>query len=59
MLYDIGEKSKISITKPDGTAYTGSMIDGVATIKGVSTGQTKLTFRAPNGRTKVVTIIVN
>ena len=51
MLYDIKDKSIISIIKPDGSAYTSGMIDGVATIKATKAGTTDLIFRAPNGRT--------
>ena len=58
LLYDVSDKSIISITKPDGTKYTAGMIDGVATIKGEKVGSTKVIFRSPNGRTQVSTIVV-
>ncbi len=58
MLYDIGDKSMISITKPDGSKYTGGIIDGTATIKGVKDGKTTITFRSPNGRTMIADVTV-
>ena len=58
MLYDVSDKSIISITKPDGSKYTGGMIDGVATIKATKKGTTQIVFRAPNGRTQVTKITV-
>ena len=58
MLYDIGNKSVIQIKKPDGTVYTGGMIDGNAKIIGLKAGQSQLICRAPNGRTYVLTVIV-
>ncbi len=58
MLYDVSDKSIISITKPDGSKYTGGMIDGVATIKATKKGTTQIVFRAPNGRTQVTQIRV-
>ena len=58
MLYDVSDKTIISITKPDGSKYTGGMIDGVATIKATKKGTTQIVFRAPNGRTHVTKITV-
>ena len=59
MLYDVSDKTIITITKPDGSKYTGGMIDGVATIKATKKGKTQIVFRAPNGRTQVTQITVN
>ncbi len=58
MLYDIGNKSLITITKPDGKKYDGGIIDGVATIKGVKPGATTIVFRSPNGRTMIADVTV-
>ncbi len=58
MLYDVADKSILSITKPDGSKYTGGMIDGTATIKAVKKGKTRIIFRSPNGRTQVTNITV-
>ena len=55
---DATGKTMLTITKPDGSAYNGGMIDGVATIKGKKAGTTTLICRAPNGRTKVLTVTV-
>ena len=53
MLYDIGDKTMITITKPDGSTYSGGIIDGIATIKAVKAGTTTIVFRSPNGRTMI------
>ncbi len=53
MLYDIGDKTMITITKPGGSVYSGGIIDGVATIKAVKAGTTTIVFRSPNGRTMI------
>ena len=53
MLYDIGDKSMITITKPDGSIYTGGIIGGAAVIKEAKAGKTTIIFRSPNGRTMV------
>ncbi len=58
LLYDIGNKSMITITKPDGTKYTGGIIDGVATIKATKAGKTTLIFRSPNGRTMIADVTI-
>ena len=58
MLYDVSDKTIISVTKPDGSKYTGGMIDGVATIRAAKKGTTQIVFRAPNGRTQVTKITV-
>ena len=58
MLYDIANKSVISITDSKGNAYKGGMIDGAATVKGAKAGSTTLVCRAPNGRTKVLNVTV-
>ncbi len=58
MLYDIGDKSVIQIWKPDGSVYSGGMIDGNAKIIGLEAGRSRLICRAPNGRTYVLTVIV-
>ena len=58
MLYDIGNKNLITITKPNGAKYTGGIIDGTATVKAVKRGTTTLICRAPNGRTKVLNVTV-
>ncbi len=53
MLYDIGNKSMISIYKPNGAKYSGGIIDGTATIKATKRGKTTIIFRSPNGRTVI------
>ncbi len=58
MLYDIGDKSMISITKPDGSKYTGGIIDGTATIKATKAGKTTIIFRSPNGRTMIADVTI-
>ena len=58
LLYDIGDKSMITITKPDGSRYNGGIIDGVATIKATKAGKTTIIFRSPNGRTMIANVIV-
>ncbi len=58
MLYDIADKSIISITDSKGSSYSGGIINGAATIKGVKAGSTTLVCRAPNGRTKVLKVTV-
>nr|MCR5134122.1 hypothetical protein [Clostridiales bacterium] len=51
-------KTMLKITKPDGNAYSGGIIDGTATIKAVKEGTATLICRAPNGRTKVLTVVI-
>ncbi len=58
MLYDIGDKSMITIYKPDGSKYTGGIIDGVATITATKPGTTTIVFRSPNGRTMIADVDV-
>ena len=55
---DVNGKGMLAIKKPDGSAYTGGMIDGAATITGRRAGTTDLICRAPNGRTKVLKVTV-
>ena len=59
MLYDVANTSVVSVVKPDGTAYTGGIIDGLALIRGKKAGKTTIVFRAPNGRTQVVSVTVS
>ncbi len=56
MLYDVADKSKLTITKPDKSVYTGGIIDGTAAIKAIRVGSTTLIFRSPNGRTMIATV---
>ncbi len=51
-------RTRLTITKPDGSAYSGGIIDGAATIRAVKAGTTTLICRAPNGRTKVLTVVI-
>jgi hypothetical protein len=48
----------ISITKADGSKYKAGIAEGTVTIKVDKAGNTTLICRAPNGRTKVYTIVV-
>ena len=59
LLYDIGNSSMITITKPDGTKYTGGIIDGTATIKATKAGSTTIIFRSPNGRTLIADVKIS
>ncbi len=58
LLYDVEDTSIISIKNSKGQVYKGGIIDGNATIRGDKVGETTLIFRAPNGRTQIVTVEV-
>ena len=58
MLYDVADKSVISIRNSKGAAYKGGIIEGNAVIKGTKVGETTVVFRAPNGRTQITTVEV-
>ncbi len=55
---DAQGKSMLTVKKPDGSVYSGGMINGNATVTANKAGTTTLICRAPNGRTKAIKITV-
>ena len=47
------------IKKPDGSVYSGGMINGAASFTAIEAGTTTLICRAPNGRTQKIPVTIN